>query len=116
MQVPIEYWMNRALKAEKELDEIKQNLQRPWSVFDCQIGGTHYKRFGHMQPWQVYGHWGTLAELWGYAKFTAITYLMRDKEDGQDIQKAIHTLQLYLEVSEQKRRREAEILQTRKAV
>jgi hypothetical protein len=70
------------------------------SVLDVQIGGDHYKRFGDMQPWQVFARWFSKDELRGYAKGTVIAYLARDKENmREDMEKAMHTLQLYLEVS-----------------
>lgn len=70
------------------------------STLDIQVGGDHYKRFGDMQPWQVFGRWMNADELRGHAKGTAIAYLSRDKENArEDIEKAIHTLQLYLEIS-----------------
>lgn len=72
------------------------------SVLDVQVGGDHYKKMGDYQPWEVLGHWLSPGELKGYAKGTAIAYLAREDAKGgrQDIQKAIHTLQLYMEISQ----------------
>ena len=66
-----------------------------------QIGGDHYLRLGEFQPIIVMSRWLSPEEFMGYAKGTALAYLGRDKENSrEDIQKAIHTLQLYLELSE----------------
>ena len=66
-----------------------------------QIGGGHYAKLGEYQPWLVAAAWLTPEELKGAAKFTVLGYLSREQEKGgrQDIEKAMHTLQLYLEVS-----------------
>ena len=71
------------------------------SVLDVQVGGDHYKKMGKYQPWEVLSRWMTPEELKGYGKGTAIAYLAREEGKGgrQDIEKAIHTLQLYLELS-----------------
>ena len=71
------------------------------SALDEQHGGEHYKRFGAFQPWEVLAHWLTPAELKGFAKGTVIAYLAREEQKGGrlDIEKAMHTLQLYLELS-----------------
>ena len=72
----------------------------PDSVLDSQVGGDHYKKLGAYQPWEVLAHWLTPEELRGAAKATAIAYLCREREKGglEDIQKAVHTLQIYLEL------------------
>lgn len=64
-----------------------------------QVGGDHYSKMGIHQPWQVLPNWMTPEELRGFAKGTAVVYLAREGDKGgdQDIEKAIHTLQLYLE-------------------
>lgn len=71
------------------------------SVLDSQVGGDHYKKMGDYQPWKVLAKWMTDEELRGFAKGTAIAYLAREQDKGgrQDIEKAIHTLQLYLEMT-----------------
>lgn len=72
------------------------------SAFDVQEGGDHYKKFGEHQPFKVLSRWLTADELRGFAKGTAIAYLARERDKGgrQDIKKAMHTLQLYLELTE----------------
>lgn len=72
------------------------------NVLDKQIGGDHYKKFGHYQPWEVFPHWLTPEELLGFAKATAMVYLIRKKAGREDIEKALHTLELYLEVTKKK--------------
>lgn len=79
---------------EKMIDPINRG------ILDIQVGGDHYKRFGNMQPWEVYGRWFTKEELRGFMKGTVMSYLARDKENQrEDIEKAMHTIQLYLEIS-----------------
>lgn len=72
------------------------------SALNEQVGGSHYKRFGNHQPWEVFAKWLTPEELKGYMKGTVIAYLAREAEKNgrQDIEKALHTIQLYLELSE----------------
>ena len=71
------------------------------SVLDVQVGGDHYKELGGYQPWSVMAKWLNAEELKGYMKGTVCAYLCREEDKGgrQDIEKAMHTLQLYLEVS-----------------
>ena len=72
------------------------------SVLDTQEGGDHYKKLGKYQPWEVLRKWLTPEELRGFAKGTAIVYLAREQDKGgrMDIKKALHTLQIYLELTE----------------
>jgi hypothetical protein len=69
------------------------------TTLERQVGGDHYKKFGNYQPWQVFAKWLNSEELKGYAKGTVIAYLARDKGGREDIEKALHTLELYLELS-----------------
>lgn len=71
------------------------------SALDSQVGGNHYKKLGAYQPWEVFTHWMTEEELKGAMKFTVIGYLAREADKGgrEDIKKAFHTLQLYLELT-----------------
>lgn len=75
---------------------------RPASALDTQEGGDHYKTLGDYQPWQVLAKWMTPEELRGFAKGTAVAYLAREQQKGGrlDIKKAVHTLQIYLELTE----------------
>lgn len=75
---------------------------QPLSALDVQEGGDHYKKLGEYQPWEVFARWMTPEEMKGHAKCTAIEYLAREADKGGrlDIKKAMHTLQLYLELTE----------------
>ena len=74
------------------------------SAKDTQVGGDHYKKLGHHQPWEVLATWMTPEELRGYMKGTVIAYLAREQDKGgdQDIAKALHTLQLWQDVRKDK--------------
>lgn len=69
------------------------------SAKDTQIGGDHYKRMS-VEPWAAMESWLTPKEYRGYLKGTAIAYLARDgdKPETDDIGKAHHVLEHYLEV------------------
>jgi hypothetical protein len=73
----------------------------PASALDSQVAGDHYKKLGMYQPWQVLAAWMTPEELKGAAKKDAIGYLAREADKGgrEDIEKAVHTLQIYLELT-----------------
>ena len=70
------------------------------SAFDTQVAGSHYSRLGDFQPWEVAAKWLTPEELKGAMKLTVISYLCReaDKNGLEDIEKATHTMQIYLEL------------------
>lgn len=72
------------------------------SALGQQEGGDHYKKLGDYQPWIVAKAWLSPEEMKGAAKMTAIVYLCREADKGgrQDIKKAMHTLQIYLELTE----------------
>ena len=75
--------------------------QQPCSAIGTQVGGDHYSKMGDYQPYIVFSRTNTPDEFFGYAKNTAMAYLMRNKKNRrQDVEKAIHTLQLWLELSE----------------
>jgi hypothetical protein len=71
------------------------------SALDIQHGGDHYAKLGEYQPYCVLQKWMTPEELKGFAKGSAIAYLAREQDKGgrEDIKKAVHHLQLYLEVT-----------------
>lgn len=71
------------------------------SALDTQEGGDHYKKMGAYQPWEVMKVWLSRDELRGAAKKEAMTYLAREQDKGGrlDIKKAVHTLQIYLELT-----------------
>lgn len=64
------------------------------SALDTQIGGNHYKDMA-IQPMQY-----SMANNLNAAQHTVIKYVTRYKAKNgrQDIEKAIHTLQLLLEI------------------
>lgn len=72
------------------------------SALNKQEGGNHYKKLGQYQPWEVLSKWLTPDELRGFAKGTVVAYLARERDKGgmQDIRKALHTLEIYLELTE----------------
>lgn len=71
------------------------------SALNEQQGGDHYRKYGNYQPWQVFSQWLTPEELKGYMKGTVIAYLAREADKGGrlDIEKARHTLEIYLELT-----------------
>lgn len=78
-------------------DEKLASLENT-SPFDTQIGGDHYKKLGDYQPWIVLSKWMTREELKGAMKKDVISYLQRENDKGgrKDIEKALHTLKIYL--------------------
>lgn len=82
--------------------EVVKHVQHvQLSPLDIQFGGDHYKNLGMYQPWEVMKAWMTPEEFKGAAKKEAITYLAREAEKGGrlDIEKAMHTLQIYLDLT-----------------
>ncbi len=74
------------------------------SAVNSQKSGDHYKEMGDYQPWQVAAAWMNPQELKGFMKGTVIAYLEREEDKGGelDIEKAHHTLGLYLELRDKK--------------
>ena len=72
------------------------------SALNKQEGGDHYKKLGQYQPWEVLSKWLTPDELRGFAKGTVVAYLARERDKGgmQALRKALHTLEIYLELTE----------------
>jgi hypothetical protein len=84
---------------------IEGGIPHPYNVkkesaLSTQEGGSHYKKYGIYQPWEVFKIWMTPEELKGAMKKEVITYLAREADKGglEDIKKAAHTLQIYLEL------------------
>lgn len=73
------------------------------SAVDSQKGGDHYKKLGIYQPWIVLSKWMKPNELKGFMKGTVIAYLAREEDKGGDldIEKAYHTMGLYLELKDE---------------
>lgn len=63
---------------------------------DIQPGGEHYRKYGKLQPWDLWSVW----QLDPF-QATVVKYTIRVKGDTakqlEDIDKAIHTLQKYKE-------------------
>lgn len=76
-----------------------ENWREPASALDTQVGGSHYRDMA-VQPWQALEAWLTAEEYRGYHKGVAIAYLARERQKGgvEDIKKAIHHLQRYVEM------------------
>ena len=85
----------------RETGKVAASPAPATSALNSQVGGEHYKKLGAYQPWEVLAKWLTPEELKGFAKGTVIAYLAREADKGgrQDIEKSMHTLQLYLELS-----------------
>jgi hypothetical protein len=71
------------------------------TALNNQVGGDHYAKLGEYQPWNVLAKWMTPEELKGFMKGTVIAYLAREEDKGGrlDIEKAMHTMQIYLELT-----------------
>jgi hypothetical protein len=67
-----------------------------------QVAGNHYKKYGDLQPWDVITEWGL-----GYLDGTALKYIARWRDKGgiDDIRKAIHFLEKFIEVESAKNER-----------
>lgn len=66
---------------------------------DSQVGGDHYHKLD-VQPWTAMQAWMTPEEFRGFLKGNAIKYLARKKDsERQDVEKAIHYLQKWLETT-----------------
>lgn len=71
------------------------------SADDKQIGGFHYKKA--IQPWAIMQSWFP-ESFADYLLMTALKYILRDKSDKrEDVMKAIHYLEKWLEVTEPNR-------------
>ncbi len=77
-------------------------VDRRASALDAQVGGDHYKKLAEYQPWEVLSRWMSPAEFRGYMKGQAMAYLAREQDKGgsQDMEKAMHTLQGFLEIEQ----------------
>lgn len=75
------------------------------SASDTQVGGTHYKDMA-VQPWDAMQAWMTPEQFNGFLLGSALAYIARVNTVGkegkggrQDIAKAQHYLQKWLEVN-----------------
>lgn len=87
--------------SEVDIKDWIQDLHLAAQANDTQHGGTHYKQFKGVEPWDVVTAWGL-----GYLDGTALKYIARwqHKNGVEDLKKAMHFLQKCIEVEEAKRR------------
>lgn len=83
---------------EIDIKDYQINSYNQPKANDVQHGGTHYKKYGNLQPWDVITAWNL-----GYLDGTALKYIARwkDKNGIEDLKKAIHFLEKTIEVYEQ---------------
>ena len=81
---------------EFEFDDSDYNgLGSPAEAAAKQVGGTHYVEH-KIQPWDIIDEYGL-----DYYRGNAIKYILRNKMDTrEDIQKAIHYLEYWVEHNE----------------
>lgn len=72
-----------------------EDRRKPETANERQIGGEHYKKYGNLQPWDLW--W-----IWKLNPFQAaiIKHVLRyrDKLGIQDLEKAQHYLQKLIEL------------------
>lgn len=70
------------------------------SANDTQVGGQHYSKHGDIQHWDMVAHFGL-----DYFQGQITKYVMRwrDKNGLQDLKKAAHFLQKYIELNDSKK-------------
>jgi len=80
---------------EKDIKDYRETGYPQPTANDIQHGGTHYKKYGSLQPWDVITAWNL-----GYLDGTALKYIARwkDKNGIEDLKKAIHFLEKTIEV------------------
>lgn len=72
----------------------KKNLENPGSAFDTQVAGSHYKNLA-IQPAEY-----CQRNRLGFCESSVVKYVTRHraKNGAEDIRKAIHLLELLLEI------------------
>jgi hypothetical protein len=70
-------------------------MAKPKSANERQVGGTHYKRPGAIEHWDIVWQWNL-----DYYQGQITKYVMRWREKGgsADLEKAQHFLQKYIEL------------------
>jgi len=77
----------------KEGQKIYDDCLSPAANAAKQVGGTHYNKH-NIQPWNIIDEYKL-----DYYKGNAIKYILRDKTNNiEDIEKAIHYLEYWLEL------------------
>ena len=67
-----------------------------------QVGGDHYKKHGNVQPWDIWAFFNLDAFQGAIVKYVI---RWRDKGGVEDLKKARHYLDKYIEVEEEKERK-----------
>lgn len=65
-----------------------------------QVGGDHYKKYGDLQPWDVWFPWNL-----NPFQAEAVSHVVRYRDKGepiQDLRKAIHYIQKLIELEEER--------------
>jgi len=90
-----EYDTPAAYRASKEGESIYDDSKSPAANASKQVGGDHYNKHT-IQPWHVIDEYGL-----DYHRGNAIKYILRNKMNPrEDIEKAIHYLEHWLEVTD----------------
>ena len=86
--------LDSRLPTPKQEQNVVNNNEEKAKALDEQIGGDHYKQYP-IQP-MVY----SMANELNACQHTAIKYITRykNKHGKQDLEKAIHTIQLLMEI------------------
>ena len=80
----------------KEGEIMYDDSKSPAANASRQVGGDHYVKHT-IQPWDICDEYGL-----DHYRATAIKYILRNKMDlYEDIEKAIHTLQHWLEINKE---------------
>lgn len=84
-------------RASAHIHKLNQAVASP---LDTQVAGSHYKKLGCYQPWEVSNAQLNMQELKGAMKHTVTSYLAREQHKNgiDDIRKAAHTMQIYLQM------------------
>lgn len=92
--------MKKVTKPEMNIDAHSSGHQFDMPNANAvQVGGTHYKKLGNIQPWDMYWHWNLNAFQASILKYV-VRY--RDKEGVQDLEKARHYIDKLIELEKQK--------------
>lgn len=88
-------FLKKSLKGSKKNGtDSAQRKAKVSSALDSQVGGAHYKQY-KIQPIEY-----AMANNLNYCQANAIKYVTRyrDKNGKQDLEKAIHNLQILMEL------------------
>lgn len=91
----------------KTAAEADRQRFEPISANARQVGGEHYRKYGHLQPWDVIAHFKL-----DYFTGNAVKYLLRWRDKGgiEDIRKAMHYIEKLVEnIDKQRKELEASV-------